>query len=66
MKSANNNNNKKSLLEMCELRKQNWRTEDETRTRRVTKPGKANGNIPLYIFVQKPLFKLSEMPYVIA
>lgn len=51
---------------MSELRKQNWRTEDETRTRRVTKPGKANGNIPLYIFVQKPLFKLSEMPYVIA
>ena len=52
----------KSCLEMWELRK-NRRTEDDTRTRR---PGKAKGNIPLCVFVQKSLFKLSEMPYVTA
>lgn len=51
-----------SCLEMCELRK-NRRTEDEARTRR---PGKAEGSIPLRVFVQKSLFKLSEAPYVTA
>lgn len=53
----------KSCLEMCELRKKNRRTEDDTRTRR---PGKAKGNIPLRVFVQKSLFKLSETPHVTA
>lgn len=53
----------KSCLEMCELRKKNRRTEDDTRTRR---PGKAKGNIPTRVFVQKSLFKLSEMPHVTA
>ena len=52
-----------SCLEMCELRKKNSRTEDETRTRR---PGKAEGNIPLWVFVERSLFKLSEAPYVTA
>jgi len=53
----------KSCLDMWELRKKNRRTEDDTRTRR---PGKAKANIPLRVFVQKSLFKLSETPYVTA
>ena len=52
----------KSCLDMWELRK-NRRTEDDTRKRR---PGKAKANIPLRVFVQKSLFKLSETPYVTA